>query len=150
MKWLEWLKIRMNKVKEEQAHESTRKKTRDLSGHPATIVQVCTGLFVLYYFYTAGFGAFSIASHQVLFIMFGFLLVFIYYPATRRSPVNKVTMVDLLLIVLAVVSVGYYVLKWDKWIVSYMAPSNADILFGAIIIILSLKLHEEPQVLSFP
>jgi TRAP transporter 4TM/12TM fusion protein len=68
------------------------------------------------------------------------VLVFLIYPASRWSPTDRPSIVDLLLVAAAVVTIGY----WMDQYVSYAmfrvsSPNDFDLAMGAIAIVLMLE-----------
>ncbi|MFZ2634911.1 MAG: TRAP transporter fused permease subunit [Rectinemataceae bacterium] len=105
---------------------------------PVTIIASAFGLF---YFITSGFGVINSETNRGFFMLFTFLLCFMLYPASQKKPGSKVLAVlDALLIVLSVATILYWVFQYPVYAAKRVGiPSNADIAFGIVMIVLSLE-----------
>lgn len=113
---------------------------RSLSGVWALAFNLTAIGFSLFYLYTSGFGLVSTQSNRGVYLMLTSVLVFLLYPAHRRSPTDRPSVIDLILVALTVVSIGY----WINQYVSYAffrvsSPNQADLVMGAIAILLMLE-----------
>lgn len=113
---------------------------RSLSGVWALAFNLTAMGFSLFYLYTSGFGLVSTQSNRGVYLMLTSVLVFLLYPAHRRSPTDRPSVVDLVLVLLTVVSVGY----WINQYVSYAffrvsSPNQTDLVMGAIAIAMMLE-----------
>lgn len=113
---------------------------RSLSGVWALAFNLTAMGFSLFYLYTSGFGLVSTQSNRGVYLMLTSVLVFLLYPAHRRSPTDRPSVIDLILVALTVVSIGY----WINQYVSYAffrvsSPNQADLVMGAIAILLMLE-----------
>ncbi len=113
---------------------------RSLSGIWALAFNLTAMGFSLFYLYTSGFGLLSTQSNRGVYLMLTSVLVFLLYPAHRRSPTDRPSIADLILVALAVLSIGY----WINQYVSYAffrvsSPNQADLVMGAIAILLMLE-----------
>lgn len=82
---------------------------RSLEGKYLWIANTIGGAIALFYFYTAFTGIFSIESHRGVFFGGTLALVFLWFPATGKSPYKKFTLFDVLLALAALVLAGYFV-----------------------------------------
>jgi len=100
-----------------------------------TLIAVALGLFQLY---TALFGVFTAMWQRSIHLAFGFLLVFITSASGRK---NKALMVgDVLLSMLGVMTAVYIISNFDDIIARFGSPSTADLVWGAIAILLVLEI----------
>jgi len=100
-----------------------------------TLIAVALGLFQVY---TALFGVFTAMWQRSIHLAFGFLLVFITSASGRK---NKALVVwDVLLSLLGVMTAVYIVFNFDDIIARFGSPSTADLVWGAIAIILVLEI----------
>lgn len=113
---------------------------RSLSGVWALAFNLTAMGFSLFYLYTSGFGLVSTQSNRGVYLMLTSVLVFLLYPAHRRSPTDRPSVIDLILVALTVMSIGY----WINQYVSYAffrvsSPNQVDLVMGAIAILLMLE-----------
>lgn len=113
---------------------------RSLSGIWALTFNLTAIGFSLFYLYTSGFGLVSTQSNRGVYLMLTSVLVFLLYPANRRSPGDRPSAVDLLLVGLTVLSVGYWIHQYvDYAIFRVSSPSRYDLIMGAFAIALMLE-----------
>jgi len=91
------------------------------------------------YVYTAGFGIRSIESHIILYVLFSYVLTFLWYPATKKSPEKRASIPDIVLAAISGIAVGYYIWSWGGIIYRQGIPTTNDLIFGAIIMVLGLE-----------
>lgn len=113
---------------------------RSLTGFWALIFNLTAVGFSLFYLYTSGFGLVSTQSNRGVYLMLTSVLVFLLYPAHRRSPTNRPSIVDLILIGLTIVSIGYWIDQYVSYaIFRVSSPNQSDLVMGAIAIALMLE-----------
>lgn len=113
---------------------------RTLSGPYALAFNLTAAGFSLFYLYTSGFGLVSTESNRGVYLMLTSVLVFLLYPATKRSPADRPSIFDLFLIALAVASVGYWIHQYVSYaIFRVSAPNQWDLTMGAIAIVVMLE-----------
>jgi len=113
---------------------------RSLSGVWALAFNLTAMGFSLFYLYTSGFGLVSTQSNRGIYLMLTSVLVFLLYPARRGSPTARPSIIDLGLIVLTVVSVGYWIDQYVSYaIFRVSSPNRYDLVMGAIAIALMLE-----------
>src|SRR3990172_7130454 len=74
-----------------------------------------------------------------MFIMFVTCMVFMRYPATRKSPLHRPSAVDFVLIVLSVATFGNFVLDYEQMAWRAGSATARDVIFGVIAIGLVLE-----------
>ena len=100
-----------------------------------TLIAVALGLFQLY---TALFGVLTAMWQRSIHLAFGFLLVFITSASGRK---NKAWVVwDVLLSLLGVMTAVYLISNFDDIIARFGSPSTADLVWGAMAILLVLEI----------
>ncbi len=113
---------------------------RKLKGNYNLAVMVLCGLLGAFYFYTAGFGVFSISSHLGIFFGTTLALVYLYFPFSKvRSPKDRFTVVDALC-ALTALAIGFY-FTWDytQLVGRFGVYNNMEIAAGVLSIVLSLE-----------
>lgn len=117
-------------------------KTRTLHGTTKTIFRAITILFSLFYLYVAAppiLGTPGVGLKRGAFMLFILTMVFMIYPARKKSPHNRLSIVDLGLILLSCLSFGYFILYHDSMVQRTGNPTMMDIYMGALAVLLSLE-----------
>ena len=83
-------------------------KKRVLSGTYAIIYALIAVCFSAWYMYTSGFGIVSSETNRGFYLLFTSVLVFLNFPAWRGAPKDRPSIIDYIFIVLAVLSIGYW------------------------------------------
>ncbi len=115
-------------------------KGRTLRGWWALLYAAVAAFFAGWYMYTSGFGLVSTESNRGFYLMFTAVLVLLLYPARRGAPMTRPSLFDLIMVVAAVVSVGY----WMDQYISYAmfrvsSPSTWDLVMGGLCIVVMLE-----------
>lgn len=116
------------------------KQRSELHGISKWIFEICAVLFVGFYIYSAGFGTSSEQYHLGLYLLFTFVLIGIVYKFRHSSPSSRPSLVDILLIVLTVCSIGYWIIDYPNIADRAGAYTQLDILMGAIGLIVSFEM----------
>ncbi|MCC6532992.1 MAG: TRAP transporter fused permease subunit [Burkholderiales bacterium] len=74
-----------------------------------------------------------------LFIMFVTCMIFMRYPATRKSPRHRPSAIDFVLIALSVATFGNFVVDYEQMAWRAGSPTMRDVVFGVIAIALVLE-----------
>lgn len=114
---------------------------RELTGswaHAVTVIAVCASI---YHIYALGMVAVGIWQLRVIHLMVGLTLVPLLYKARNKSPDYRPSVLDLLLVI-AGIAVSIYALISEEGLVyrAGVAPTEADIVFGTILLVLVLEL----------
>ncbi|XHC00617.1 TRAP transporter fused permease subunit [Nitratireductor sp. ac15] len=113
---------------------------RTLNGPFALAFNLIAAGFSLFYLYTSGFGLISTQSNRGVYLMLTSVLVFLIYPASKRSPASRPSLLDMVLIGLAVVSVGYWINQYVSYAMFRVSnPSQMDLVMGGIAIAVMLE-----------
>lgn len=91
-------------------------------------------VFALLYIYQALFGIFEPQLHRGLFILFTLILGFLL------KPVKKTTPLDVSLVILSLVSISYFIMRYEEYNLQVGMPiNNMDVLFGTATIALTIE-----------
>ena len=115
---------------------------RKLKGTTAKVIAIYCILASLFHLYTAGFGILESFYQRGIHLLFLLPLAFILYPATKKSPQEKITIMDFCLAFLAFVSVMYIILNEPSINTrfSFVDPvNNIEVILGTIAVILILE-----------
>ncbi|WP_041082071.1 TRAP transporter permease [Thermotoga profunda] len=96
----------------------------------------------IFHIYTAIFGTFEAYLQRNIHLIFALPLAFIFYPATQKSPKDRVPWYDWLLFVLAISPCLYAIINYEKIIyrmVQVEEVTVAQILLGTLLIVLILE-----------
>ncbi|NLG80652.1 MAG: TRAP transporter permease [Firmicutes bacterium] len=112
---------------------------RELQG---LLKQICAAIAVagaLYHLYTAAYGTSSIMTLRVVHWAFLSVLVFMLYPASRRSPRNAITAADALFALAALASSAYIYFRWKAIVDNAGFTNMTDTIMGAIMVVVVLE-----------
>ncbi len=113
---------------------------RTLTGVWALAFNLVAIAFGAFYLYTSGFGIFSTESNRGIYLMATSVLVFLIYPARRSAPKDRPEILDIILVVAAVVSVGYWIDQYVSYAIFRVSSPNAwDLWMGGIAIVVMLE-----------
>lgn len=74
-----------------------------------------------------------------MFILFILVMIFMKYPARKKSPMHRPSLVDLVLILLTITALGNFVLDYEEMAWRAGLPNERDLIFGLITIPLVLE-----------
>lgn len=115
-------------------------RTRELTGWHAAGYALTACLFSLWYLYTSGFGLVSTETNRGFYLMFTSVLVFLLFPARDGAPKHRPSLVDFLWVVLALVSVGYWIDQYTEYAINRVSdPNEWDFAMGLIAIAVMLE-----------
>lgn len=115
-------------------------KNRTLTGLNALAFNLVAAFFSAFYLYTSGFGLVSTESNRGLYLMLTSVLVFLLYPASKKSPRQRSSVMDWILIAATVVSIGYWIDQYVSYaIFRVSSPNQMDLVMGAIAIVTMLE-----------
>ncbi len=115
-------------------------KGRTLSGPFAFVFALIATSFSLWYLYTSGFGLVSTETNRGFYLLFTAVLVFLVFPARRGAPKHRPSIFDLVFIVLAVASIGYWMNQYVPYAINRVSdPNEMDFWMGIAAIIVVLE-----------
>lgn len=97
----------------EERIEQLEGAKRNLRGALAGLFVVIAVAFSLFHLYTAGFGTLAAMFQRGIHLTFGLVLIFLYYPAGRGAPRDRVPWYDWLLVIMSA-QVLAYLLYFDE------------------------------------
>jgi TRAP transporter 4TM/12TM fusion protein len=114
-------------------------KTRRLTGGWGRLVTALAVAMSLYHLYAANV-PFVRQIHLTRHLMFVLVLSFLLYPGTRRS-LQRTTpaLVDIVLAIASVISLGYILVDFEAFIYRSYIPTPLDLTFGIITLLLVLE-----------
>ena len=115
-------------------------KNRTLAGPYAVVYRLIAASFAIWYVYTSGFGLVSTETNRGFYLLFTAVLVFLGYPARRGAPKHRPSIIDLVLIVSALASIGYWMDQYVPYAMFRVSePNQWDLTMGAIAVVVVLE-----------
>jgi TRAP-type uncharacterized transport system fused permease subunit len=87
---------------------------RDLADPWRHVVNAIALAMAAFYLYTSVAGQFGPQYHRGIFVMAVVMMIFLLYPASARSPRHRPSVVDLVLALLTVLSIGYWIVEYTE------------------------------------
>ena len=87
---------------------------RELKGYLSKFVAICLGGVALFHFYTAVFGVFTPRVQRGVHLMVLLPMAFLLFPATKKSPKDRPTVLDCILAVLSVIPPIFVIYANDR------------------------------------
>ena len=103
------------------------------------IITVVSCIFVSYHIITARFGMPEAFKHRAIHLGFILFLLFLYYPAGRKSHPNRPGAIDIGLSLLGVITCAYLYFNIDAFVMRAGVAMPTDYLFGAVCILLVIE-----------
>ncbi|MBE0402907.1 TRAP transporter permease [Halomonas sp. AOP22-C1-8] len=104
------------------------------------IIKLLAAFMSAFYLYSAAFGAADMQYHLGVFVALTFALVFITYPTRRGTSKSAPSLLDIGLAGLALVVCGYFMLYYPDITRRLGAETQADLLCGLILLVLSIEM----------
>lgn len=112
---------------------------RALQGGWKWLFELIAVIFVLYYVLGAGFGTPGEEYHVGIYLLLTFMLIGIFYRFNRNSPSSRPSVVDIVLLGLTIVAIGYWIIEYKTLANRAGAYSRLDVVVGAVALVLSLE-----------
>jgi len=103
------------------------------------VIAVISVVFISYHLYTARFGMPETIKHRALHVGFILALVWLYFPATSKSPKNRPSYIDIGLFIVTVVVTVYTIIARDAFLIRAGVATLDNYIFGGILILLILE-----------
>lgn len=129
----------MEKQKEALLEEALKGKHRNLTGYWYYLAASLAVGTALYHIYTAYFGApFALLFRNIHWMLIA-SLIFLYFPAIKKSPRDKPTLIDIGCVLICIALGMYVILNYSAIAGRAGAPAAADIVLGAILVVIVLE-----------
>ena len=112
---------------------------RTLQGGWKWLFELIAVIFVLYYVLGAGFGTPGEEYHVGFYLLLTFILIGIFYRFNQNSPSSRPSVVDIVLLGLTIVAIGYWIIEYKTLANRAGAYSKLDVVVGAVALVLSLE-----------
>ncbi len=134
-----FLEKKIDETKEAKLEEALKGKQRQLKGYSFYIASALAAGTALYHLYTAIAGPpFAILFRNIHWMLLA-TLIYIYFPANKKSPTDRVQLVDYLCVAITLVLGFYLWMNWDAIAARAGAPTQADIILGALLVIMVIE-----------
>ncbi len=131
--------------------EEIKGRKRTLRGMWAFLFSAAAVFMSGWYMYTSGFGLVSSETNRGLYLMFTSVLVFMLYPASRRSPRDRPGWFDLLCILLVVLSIGYWINQYSQYAMYRVSdPTRTDFVMGIICLVMIVETTRRALGITMP
>lgn len=104
-----------------------------------TIIRLIAIAMALYHLYTAGFGLITVQIHRAVHLLFTFALLFLLFPATKKSDPKKIPWYDWALMLLGMAVSAYIIFGYKELVFRAGMPSTMDTVVGILAIVLVLE-----------
>ena len=126
-------------------------KTRKITGPFAVVYALVAVAFSLWYMYTSGFGLVSTETNRGLYLLFTSVLVLLRFPGRRGAPRHRPSAIDLIFVVLAVVSTGYWMDQYVPYAMFRVSDPNMwDQIMGVVAIVVILETSRRAIGIAIP
>lgn len=132
------------KIPSEQTREILEKYDREaryrtFKGFLAKIVAAIAITFSIFQIYTAAFGVFDAMIQRSVHLAFGFCLIFLLYPTSKKWSRDKLHWFDLFLAILAPLTTIYVVANYKELVLRAGTVTRMDLIIGLLGILLVLE-----------
>lgn len=115
---------------------------RKLSGPLRTFIGICAALIAVFFLYTSIFGTFQPRIQRGISLLFLLPLGFILYPATKKSPQDRPSVLDVILAIASILP-ALYVIIFNEYLNMRMTMvddvKTIEVILGALNIILIIE-----------
>ena len=94
---------------------------------------------VAFYIYNSGVQPVSTQYHKGIYVLVTFVMVFLAYPMTSRSRVDRPSISDMVMALIAIAVVGYWILEYENLNYRMGSESGMDTFVAAVGILVSLE-----------
>lgn len=126
---------------------------RKLEGLAQKIFMVIAIAFSLIYLYTAGpsfLGRIPVQWVRGSFMLLMSVMIFMKFPASSKAPKNTVSWVDLVMIVLSLITFGYWILHFRSIISRPGMMTDLEMILASLAVIISLEISRRVLGIIFP
>ncbi|NPV44409.1 MAG: TRAP transporter permease [Firmicutes bacterium] len=110
-------------------------KRRQFKGSIKVFVTAIAIIMSSFHLYTAAFGTLGPIQQRSVHLGFVLTLIFLLYPATKRSPMDKPSIIDWIFIFLSIAATGNIYFRYKALALSGGLYTETDIFFGILTLI---------------
>ena len=107
-------------------------RTRKLSGIMAKIIVAILIAFSLFQIYTGAFGEYTAYIQRTVHLGFALVLIFLLFPARKKSPRKSIAWYDYALAVLSIIVCGYWPLFYESLVQKIGGISTTQMIIGGL------------------
>lgn len=123
---------------------------RRLGGLLARIVTVAAVALATFHLYTAGFGQLDNFRQRAVHLGGLLILVFLLYPAGKRSPKRAPSIMDWVLVVMSIAACGYILTSYESYAFRGGLALEHEYFFGAMLLVVVVEAARRTIGLSLP
>ncbi len=112
---------------------------RQFKGAMDIFIRLLCIVFSGFHLYTAAFGAFAPQIQRSIHLAFVLTLVYLLYPARSKANLDRLVWYDVILAVLGAIVCGYIVYNYDVIVLEAGPPTDIDLIFGGLTLVLVLE-----------
>ncbi len=112
---------------------------RQFKGFMDIFIRFLCILFSAFHLYTAAFGSFAPQIQRSVHLGFVLTLVYLLYPIRSKSNLHRLAWYDVILAILGAIVSGYIVYNYDVIVLEAGPPTDIDLIFGGLAIVLVLE-----------
>ena len=112
---------------------------RNLKGPIGKIISLVAALFTLFYLYQGAVGVISPESNRGVYVGITAFLCFLLFPASKKSPSGRITVLDGILAIAAVVTTAYFIIAYPLMANRIGFVTTPDLVMGIVAILLALE-----------
>jgi len=113
--------------------------SRVLSGKTAFYIRWFAIIMSLFQLYTGFAGELPVYKQLSIHLFFAMILCFVYFPRSKKSPRDRVSMPDIILAVLGGLTAIYVFANYEHWVMAQGDAATYDILIGGALLVLILE-----------
>jgi len=113
--------------------------SRVLSGKTGFFIRWFAIIMSLFQLYTGFFGELPGYKQLSIHLFFAMILCFVYFPRSKKSPLDRVSIPDIILAVLGGLTAIYVFVNYDHWVMAQGDAATYDILIGGALLVLILE-----------
>ncbi|MFC4023454.1 TRAP transporter permease [Oceanobacillus longus] len=117
----------------------TESSTRDVGGIIGKVIFLTLIAFSLFQIYTGIFGQYTAYIQRTVHLGFALSLIFLLYPARRKTKKNSIPWYDYVLVVLSIIVSAYWPLFYDTLVQQIGGIEGAQVIIGGLAILLVLE-----------
>ncbi len=121
----------------EQFEGATQK--RELKGPLGKLIALVGALFTFYFMWQGAFGVSAPEASRGIYVGISMFLCLLIYPATKKSPAHRITVLDGILAALTIMVMVYFIVMYPQMAYRAGFVTTPDMIMGLIAILLALE-----------
>lgn len=115
------------------------KSGRKLTGFWGYLISAMSVVMVLFYLYAAGIEPMAVQYHRGIYVLLTFVMTFLLFPLWSRSRMERPTVVDIALALVAAAVVLYWIVEFEALNYRSGAETSLDVAVSIVGILISLE-----------